>query len=86
MRFFRFRVTFTLMKEATLPTLTTLEQFTVGDLVAFDFPYADGGSKTRICAIVAEDSEQGDVVVAYGTTNLRLNNNPEFAIVVFLKN
>ncbi|WP_209254697.1 hypothetical protein [Tropicibacter sp. R16_0] len=66
-----------------MPTLTTPEKFTVGDLVAFDFPYADGGSKTRICAIVAEDPEQGEIVVAYGTSNLRLNNNPDLALTVF---
>ncbi len=48
------------------------EQFNPGDLVAFRFPYSDGGSKTRICVIVARDPDHDEVVIAYGTSNLQL--------------
>lgn len=66
-----------------MPSFSTREHFAVGDLVAFDCPYTDGGSKTRVCAIVADEPELNEVVIAYGTSNLRLNNNPDNAISLF---
>ena len=68
-----------------MPDFSTIERFTVGDLVAFQFPYSDGGSKTRICAIVAHDQDQHEVVVAYGTSNLQLKNNPDNAVALFAR-
>lgn len=68
-----------------MPNSTTIECFSVGDLVAFNFPYADGGSKTRICAVVAQDPEFDEVVIAYGSSNLQLKNNPDRALTVFAR-
>jgi hypothetical protein len=68
-----------------MPNFCTIERFAVGDLVAFHFPYSDGGSKTRICAIVAHDPEHHEVVVAYGTSNLQLKNNPDNAVALFAR-
>lgn len=69
-----------------MPDFSTIECFAVGDLVAFHFPYADGGAKTRICAIVADDPTLNEVVVAYGTSNLQLKNNPDKAVALFAQN
>lgn len=65
-----------------MPNLSTIEHFEVGDLVTFNFPFSDGGSKTRICAIVARDPDLNEVVVAYGTSNLRVKNNPHHALAL----
>ncbi len=65
-----------------MPDYTTIERFSVGDLVAFDFPFPDGGSKTRICAVVAIDPDRGEAVVSYGTSNLRLNAAPNLAVTI----
>lgn len=69
-----------------MPNFSTIERFAVGDLVAFHFPYSDGGAKTRICAIVAHDPNRGEVVVAYGTSKLNLKNNPDNAVTLFGRN
>jgi hypothetical protein len=66
-----------------MPIFSTIDHFVVGDLVAFNFPFADGGSKVRICVIVSCDPGLNEVVVAYGTSNLRIKNNPDRALVVF---
>ncbi len=68
-----------------MPNFSTIERFTVGDIVAFNFPYSDRGSKIRICAIVACDPDLNEVVVAYGTSKLHLKNNPDRAITVFAR-
>jgi hypothetical protein len=78
-------VTFISTKEATMPKFSTTDLFAVGDLVAFQFPYADGGAKTRVCAIVAQDPERNEVVVAYGTSNLRLQSDPDKAVTLFAR-
>lgn len=69
-----------------MPNFSTIEHFAVGDLVAFHFPYSDGGAKTRICAIVAHDSNLNEVVVAYGTSNLHLKSNPDNSVALFTRN
>ncbi|WP_333848498.1 hypothetical protein [Phaeobacter italicus] len=69
-----------------MPNFSTIERFVVGDLVAFHFPFSDRGSKTRICAIVAHDPNGNEVVVAYGTSNLRLKNDPDNSIALFQRN
>jgi hypothetical protein len=69
-----------------MPNFSTIERFAVGDLVAFHFPYSDGGAKTRICAIVAHDPNLNEVVVAYGTSNLHLKNNPDNSVALFTRN
>lgn len=69
-----------------MPKFSTTERFSVGDLVAFHFPYADGGAKTRICAIVAHTPNRNEVVVAYGTSNLHLKNNPDNSVALFQRN
>ena len=68
-----------------MPDFPTIERFSVGDLVAFHFPYADGGAKTRVCVIVAQDPERNEVVVAYGTSNLRLQSDPDKAVTLFAR-
>ena len=68
-----------------MPDFSKLERFAVGDLVAFHFPYADGGCKTRICVIAAQDPDLNEVIVAYGTSNLQLKNNPDNAIALFAR-
>ncbi len=65
-----------------MPDYTTIERFDVGDLVAFDFPYPDGGSKTRICAVVAVEPDRSEAVVSYGTSNLRLSADPKLAVTI----
>lgn len=59
------------------------ERFSVGDLVAFRFPYTDGQEKTRICAIAASFTETGEAVVTYGTSNLRFRAEVAHALTVF---
>lgn len=65
-----------------MPNTPARERFSTGDLVAFDFPFSDGGAKTRICLIVAEDPDMNEVVVAYGTTNLHLNHDRRNAVIL----
>ena len=65
-----------------MPDYTTIERFNVGDLVAFDFPFPDGGSKTRICAVVAIYLDRGEAVVSYGTSNLRLSADCNHAVTI----
>lgn len=66
-----------------MANLNNFQRCAVGDLVAFHFPYKDGGGKTRICAIVSHDPDLDEVVVVYGTSNLRLKNNPDHAVSLF---
>lgn len=56
---------------------------TVGDLVAFKFPFTNGAHKTRICAVVAVCPETSEVVLAYGTGNLRFKADVAHALAVF---
>ncbi|WP_170335074.1 hypothetical protein [Ruegeria arenilitoris] len=65
-----------------MPNTPACERFSTGDLVAFDFPFSDGGAKTRVCLIVADDPGLHEVVVAYGTTNLRLNHDRRNAVIL----
>ncbi len=65
-----------------MPNTPACERFSTGDLVAFDFPFSDGGAKTRVCLIVAEDPGLNEVVVAYGTTNLHLNRDRRHAVIL----
>lgn len=78
----RARVRFIKSRELTMPDCSTIERFEVGDLVAFEFPFPDGGSKTRICAVVAIEPDRGEAVVSYGTSNLRLNADPNLAVTL----
>lgn len=55
---------------------------TTGDVVAFAFPYVDGRLKNRTCVIVDHDPVEREVVVAYGTTNLCLKANPDYALAL----
>lgn len=66
-----------------MPTLVTSNTFTVGDLVACRFPYATGTPKKRICAVVAIGSASDEVVLAYGTSNLRCKGDVTHALTVF---
>lgn len=69
-----------------MPNFSTTERFSVGDPVAFHFPYADGGAKTRICVIIAHTADRNEVVVAYGTSNLHLKNTPDNSVALFQRN
>lgn len=53
-----------------------------GDVVTFDFPYPDGGSKTRACLVLHEDPGTGELIVVYGTSHLGLHGHPEHALVL----
>jgi len=54
----------------------------VGDVVTFDFPYPDGGSKTRACLVLHADPDTGELIVAYGTSSLGLRGHPEHALIL----
>lgn len=54
----------------------------VGDVVTFDFPYPDGGSKTRACIVLHEDPKTGELIVAYGTSSLGLRGHAEHALIL----
>lgn len=54
----------------------------VGDVVTFDFPYPDGGTKTRACLVLHEDAGTGELIVVYGTSHLGLHGHPEHALVL----
>ena len=60
-------------------------ELTTGDIVAFAFPFAEGGEKVRTCVIVDHDLTAGEVVVAYGTTNLCLKANPDHALALTVR-
>ncbi|MGR3631964.1 MAG: hypothetical protein ACU0A8_07555 [Limimaricola soesokkakensis] len=53
-----------------------------GDVVTFDFPYPDGGTKTRTCLVLHEDPETGELIVVYGTSSLGLRGHSEHALIL----
>jgi len=53
-----------------------------GDVVTFDFPYPDGGTKTRACLVLHVDPETGELIVAYGTSHLGLRGQPDHALIL----
>ncbi len=66
-----------------MPKSVNSNTSTVGDLVACKFPFAEGAHKTRICAVVAVCPETDEVVLAYGTGNLRFKADVTHALTVF---
>ena len=54
----------------------------VGDVVTFDFPYPDGGTKTRACLILHADPETGELIVVYGTSSLDLRGQPDHKLIL----
>lgn len=54
----------------------------MGDVVTFDFPYPDGGTKTRACLVLHADPETGELIVAYGTSSLGLRGHAEHKLIL----